>query len=157
MTSRKTITDEGSPPKPNAIQSSSRGNATSFDVHARTTPSISESIQKEMAINIKNNRLTSSSSTSASSTKSIKSKLLLPTHGDVIQIKMSGKKKGTKVTVMEKVEGVKFVMVSYIEWKQHFNEHQPLSRVSQNNQVVNATLLLLLVLNSICSLSHFVN
>ena len=71
----------------------------------------------------------SSSSSLKKKSKSTQKILLDPSSGDLINIKLIGRQRKT-VTVMEKVEGVQFVLVTYAQWQDHFNEYQPLGRVS---------------------------
>ena len=70
-----------------------------------------------------------SSSSFKKKSKSTQKILLDPSSGDLISIKLIGRQRKT-VTVMEKVEGVQFVLVTYAQWQDHFNEYQPLGRVS---------------------------
>ena len=49
--------------------------------------------------------------------------------GDTIVIKMIGRQR-QRVHVMEVVRGISFVLVSYDQYQQHFDEYQPMSRVS---------------------------
>ena len=75
-------------------------------------------------------KLDPNTSSSSSKSKKKNNKIILsPNNGDRVQIKMIGRQRRV-VTVMEKVENVHFVFVSYKEWNQkHFNEYQPLSRI----------------------------
>ena len=53
-----------------------------------------------------------------------------PECGDTIVIKLIGKQR-RRVKVMEVVRNVPFALVTYDDYEQHYDEHQPLSRVSR--------------------------